>query len=87
MIIIKIINFISNFVKEEIVMAFKLDDLIIDRIQVATAEDFSGNVLYTLTQLQEASISISAESNDVTDKDGNLVKRFWRAKTGKQLAA
>ena len=67
-------------------MAFKLDDLIIDRIQVATAEDFSGNVLYTLTQLQEASISISAESNDVTDKDGNIVKRFWRAKTGEFTA-
>lgn len=67
-------------------MAFKLDDLIIDRIQVATAEDFDGNVLYTLTQLQEASISISAESNDVTDKDGNLVKRFWRAKTGEFTA-
>lgn len=67
-------------------MAFKLDDLIIDRIQVATAEDFSGNVLYTLTQLQEATINISAESNDVTDKDGNLVKRFWRAKTGEFTA-
>ena len=67
-------------------MAFKLDDLIIDRIQIATAEDFDGNVLYTLTQLQEATINISAESNDVTDKDGNLVKRFWRAKTGEFTA-
>lgn len=67
-------------------MAFKLDDLIIDRIQVATAEDSHGNVLYTLTQLQEATINISAESNDVTDKDGNLVKRFWRAKTGEFTA-
>lgn len=67
-------------------MAFKLDDLIIDRIQVATAEDFSGNVLYTLTQLQEASINITAESNDVTDRDGNLIKRFWRAKTGEFTA-
>lgn len=65
---------------------FKLDDLIIDRIQMATAEDFSGNVLYTLTQLQNATINISAESNDVTDKDGNLVKRFWRAKTGEFTA-
>lgn len=60
--------------------------MIIDRIQVATAEDFSGNVLYTLTQLQEASINISAESNDVTDRDGNLIKRFWRAKTGEFTA-
>lgn len=67
-------------------MAFKLDDLIIDRIQIATAEDFSGNLLYSLTQLQEASINISAESNDVTDRDGNLIKRFWRAKTGEFTA-
>lgn len=67
-------------------MAFKLDDLIIDRIQVATAEDFDGNVLYTLTQLQEATLNITADSNDVTDKDGNLVKRFWRAKTGEFTA-
>lgn len=67
-------------------MAFKLDDLIIDRIQMATAEDFSGNVLYTLTQLQNATINISAESNDVTDKDGNLVKRFWKGKTGEFTA-
>lgn len=67
-------------------MAFKLDDLIIDRIQIATAESFDGDVLYTLTQLQEATINISAESNDITDKDGNLVKRFWRAKTGEFTA-
>ena len=67
-------------------MAFKLDDLIIDRIQVATAENFQGDVLYTLTQLQEASINITAESNDVTDRDGNLIKRFWRAKTGEFTA-
>ncbi len=67
-------------------MAFKIDDLIIDRIQVATAENFQGDVLYSLTQLQEATINISAESNDVTDRDGNLIKRFWRAKTGEFTA-
>ncbi len=68
-------------------MAFKLDDMLIDRIIMATAEDFQGNVLYTLTQLQNASINITAESNDVTDRDGTVIKRFWRGKTGKQLAA
>ena len=63
-------------------MAFKLGDLIIDRIQMAMAEKFDGTPLYVLTQLSDASIEISAESKDTTDKDGTLIKRFWRAKTG-----
>lgn len=63
-------------------MAFKLDDIIIDRIQMATAEDFNGNLLYTLTQLSDATIDISAESKDATDKDGTLIKKFWQGKTG-----
>ena len=63
-------------------MAFKLGDLIIDRIQMGVAEDFDGNLLYTLTQLSEATIDITADSVDATDKDGALIKRFWRAKTG-----
>lgn len=67
-------------------MAFQLDDMLIDRIIMATAEDFQGNVLYTLTQLQNASINITAESNDVTDRDGTVIKRFWRGKTGEFTA-
>ena len=63
-------------------MAFKVDDIIIDRIQMAVAEDFQGNPLYTLTQLSEATLEITAESVDSTDKDGTLIKRFWRGKTG-----
>ena len=67
-------------------MAFKLDDMLIDRIIMATAETFEGDVLYTLTQLQNASINITAESNDVTDRDGTVIKRFWRGKTGEFTA-
>lgn len=63
-------------------MAFKLGDIIIDRIQYGFAEDFSGNPLYTLSQLTEATINISAESKEAKDKDGTLVKKFWRGKTG-----
>ena len=63
-------------------MAFKLGDLIIDRIQMGYAEKFDGTPLYVLSQLSDASIEISAESKDTTDKDGVLIKRFWRAKTG-----
>ena len=61
---------------------FRLDDIIIDRIQMGVATDFNDNPLYTLTQLSDASISVSAESVDATDRDGVLIKRFWRAKTG-----
>lgn len=63
-------------------MAFKLGDLIVDRIQYGVAEDFSGNLLYTLTQLSDASIEITADSTDAVDQTGTLIKRFWRAKTG-----
>ena len=63
-------------------MAFKLGDIIVDRIQYGVAEDFSDNMLQTLTQLQEAKITISAESKEAKDKDGTLVKKFWKGKTG-----
>ena len=67
-------------------MAFKLGDLIIDRISMGFAEKFDGTPLYVLTQLSEASIEISAESRDAVDKDGTLIKRFWNAKTGEFTA-
>lgn len=67
-------------------MAFKLDDIIIDRIQYGVAEDFDGNLLYTLTQLSEATINITAESKDAVDATGTLIKRFWQGKTGEFTA-
>lgn len=63
-------------------MAFKLGDIIIDRIQYGFAEDFDGNPLYVLSQLTEATINIAAESKEAKDKDGTLVKKFWQGKTG-----
>ncbi len=63
-------------------MAFKLDDIIIDRIQMAMAEDFEGNPLYVLTQLSEATIETSAEAKEAKDKDGTLIKKFWKGKAG-----
>lgn len=67
-------------------MAFKLGDLIVDRISMGYAEKFDGTPLYVLTQLSDASIEISAESRDAVDKDGTLIKRFWNAKTGEFTA-
>lgn len=63
-------------------MAFTMDGIIIDRIQLGIAEDFSGNILYTLTQLADATIDVTAESKDAVDKDGTLIKRFYTGKSG-----
>lgn len=61
-------------------MAFQLDDIIIDRIQMATAEDFDGNLLYTLTQLSEATIETTAESKEAKSAEGTLIKKFYQGK-------
>lgn len=63
-------------------MAFKLDDIIIDRIQYGLATDFDDNPLYALTQLSEGTINITAESKDAVDATGTLIKRFWQGKSG-----
>lgn len=64
-------------------MAFRLGDRIYKELLYFTAFDLtSDDPLYTLTQLNDASIEISAESTDVTDKNGNLVKKIWKSKSG-----
>lgn len=63
-------------------MAFNLEGIVIDRIETAVAENIStGDLLYALTQVSEGSVEVSAESRDATDKEGNLIRRFWNAKT------
>lgn len=61
-------------------MAFRLGDIVIDRIQYAVAENYKG-LLYVLTQLSEATINTTAESVDAVDGRGTLVKRFYRGKS------
>lgn len=63
-------------------MAFTIGDIIVDRIQVGVAESFDGDLLYTLTQLSEATIETTADSVDATDAQGTLIKRFYRGKQG-----
>lgn len=62
-------------------MAFKLGDVIIDRLQFGYGAR-GDRALYALTQLSEATIDITADSTDVTDKDGNLVYRKYTGKKG-----
>lgn len=63
-------------------MAFKLGDLVVDRIIMGVAEKSDGTLLYTLTNLQEATIDITADSQDAVDGTGAVIKTFYRAKTG-----
>lgn len=66
-------------------MAFKLGDVIIDRLQFGYGA-VADKALYALTQLQDATIDITADSTDVTDKDGNLVYRKYSGKKGEVTA-
>lgn len=63
-------------------MAFRLGNHSIDEILYAMAQNFDGDLLYTLDQLSSASIEISAESNEITDKKGNVVRVSYRSKSG-----
>lgn len=63
-------------------MAFKLGNFNIDEILYGVAQNFDEEILYTLDQLSSASIEISAESTDITDKKGNVVRTIYTSKTG-----
>lgn len=63
-------------------MAFRLGNFNIDEIIYGVAENFEGVLQYTLDQLNAASIEISSDSTDFTDKNGNVVRTVYRAKTG-----
>lgn len=66
-------------------MAFKLGDVIIDRLQFGYGAT-KAKALYALTQLTNATIDITADSTDITDKDGNLVYRKYTGKKGEVTA-
>lgn len=61
---------------------FKLGNIMVDRILDGTALDSNHKILYVIDQFQDATIEISAESKDVKDAQGTLVRRFWQAKSG-----
>lgn len=65
-------------------MSFKIDNIVVDRVPVAYAEDTTANrnFLYMLTQITDPQIEINAESTDAKDANGNLVKKFYKGKTG-----
>ena len=52
------------------------------RLYFYTEDLTSGDPLYVLTQLSEATLEITAESTEYNDKNGNLVKKDWKSKAG-----
>lgn len=63
-------------------MASKLNDLIVDRVQFGFGASSNMAPKYVLTQCSSASFEITADSTDITDKDGNLVYRKYSGKQG-----
>lgn len=61
---------------------FVIDGVAFDKIHKAIAFNSAGDPLYILTQLNEASIEITAESKDMVDKDGTLIKKIYTSKQG-----
>lgn len=68
---------------------FKLGNHYIDEILYGVAEKTTKvddvdvtNIVYALDQLSSAQIEISADSTDITDKKGNIIRTTYRAKTG-----
>ena len=63
-------------------MAFRLGNHVIDEILYGVAQNFSDELLFTLDQLSSATIEISAESTEITDKKGNVLRTQYRSKSG-----
>lgn len=62
-------------------MAFNPSELILDKVRQLTAHDLgTGEVLFRLTQLEDPTLSTSAEGEDVTDAVGALITTMYRAK-------
>lgn len=62
-------------------MAFNLNNFLIDRVRRGTMfSDTTGEALWSITQIKEASLSMTSETADVTDAIGNVITQFDRSK-------
>lgn len=62
---------------------FTINGVAFDRIHKGVAlSPTTGEVLYTLTQLTEATIEVTSESREMRDKDGSLIKTIYTGKSG-----
>jgi hypothetical protein len=61
---------------------FTLGNHSFDEILQLTSTNFNDQLLYTADQFKNASIAVTADSIDITDKKGNVVRRIYRTKNG-----
>lgn len=64
-----------------------VNELILDKVRSLIFTDLSdGSVIGRLTNLEEPSLQTAAEGEEITDAQGALVTKLFRAKTGKFTA-
>lgn len=65
-------------------MALNVNELILDKVRSLIFTDLSdGSVIGRLTKLEEPILKTAAEGEDVTDAQGALITKIFRAKTGR----
>lgn len=63
-------------------MAFDLNNFLIDRVRRGTMfSDTTGEALWSITQIKDASLNMTSETSDATDAIGNIITRFDRSKS------
>lgn len=61
-------------------MAFILGNHTIDEILEGVATSFDeSEIFYTVDQLSGANIAITSEPREITDKNGNIVRRIYKS--------
>ena len=62
-------------------MAFEINNFLIDRIRRGTMfSDTTGESLWSITQIKDATLNMSSETADATDAIGNVITQFDRSK-------
>lgn len=62
-------------------MSFSLNNFLIDRVRRGTMfSDTTGEALWSITQIKDASLNMSSETADATDAIGNVITQFDRSK-------
>ena len=65
-------------------MAINVNELILDKVRSLIFTDLEdGSVIGRLTKLEDPSLQTAAEAEDITDAQGALITKLFRAKTGR----
>lgn len=65
-------------------MAINVNELILDKVRSLIFTDLAdGSVIGRLTKLEDPSLQTGAEAEEITDAQGALISKLFRAKTGR----